>query len=203
MMESAVKMERGVRRSQAVEAARDVFWARGYNDASISEIVGVTGLNRYALYSEFGGKRELFLACLADFFEERARRYTPAMQDVSKTPFERLRSVLSLMIDDMASEDRGCLMCQTAVEVARDDQEIAAAVERYFGCILEFLAAPLREAQAQGALNPNLTPEAAAQLLFDAKLSLGVYARAGAERAQMQRIVDATLAAISAPQAPN
>lgn len=189
------------RRAAAVQAAKEIFWKRGYADASMAEMVEATGLNRYALYSEFGGKRELFLAALDDYFEECGRCYMPVMMNPEIAPFDRIRSVMNLMIDDMAASGRGCLMSQIAVEVAREDETIGAAVHEYFRRILAFLGAPLTEAAEAGRLNPNLTPEAAAQLVFDAKLSIGVHARAGADRARLERIVDVTMAALGAPQA--
>lgn len=191
----------GARRAAAIEAAKEIFWSRGYADASIAEMVAATGLNRYALYSEFGGKRDLFLAALDAYFEQCGHKYAPAMYNESVGPFERIRDALELMIADMADSDRGCLMCQTAVEVAREDPVISAAVTEYFSRIVAILTVPLAEAAEAGDLNPNLTTDAAAQLVFDAKLSIGVHARAGADRAQLDRIVETTLAALSAPPA--
>ncbi|MEM9724784.1 MAG: helix-turn-helix domain-containing protein, partial [Pseudomonadota bacterium] len=112
------------RRAMAVEAAREVFWARGYEDASIADIIEASGLNRYAIYAEFEGKRELFLACLADFVAERRARIAPILFDAARPPLARLRRAFHMMIDEMLSDRRGCLMSQTAIEVARDDPVI-------------------------------------------------------------------------------
>ena len=189
----------GARRSAAVEAAREVFWSRGYEDASIAEIVEVSGLNRYAIYSEFGGKRELFLACLGDFVEERRQRYGAAIMDRTKTPMERVRNAFALLIDDMVADRRGCLISQTAVEVARADPSIAETVQGYFQQLKEHLSVPLIEEAAAGRLNPNLTPQMGAQLLFNLKTTISVLTRAGAPRALLDQALEATLTALQAP----
>lgn len=184
------------RRAEAVDVAKEIFWTSGYADASIAEIVKATGLNRYALYSEFGGKRELFLAALDRYYNQCGEKYFAIIGDRAVPPMTRVENVMTEMIEDMAAEDRGCLMCQHAVEVAREDPVIAAAVADYFSQICDGIEAPIREAAEAGALNPNLSSRQAAQIVFDAKMSIGVYARAGADRAQLDRIVAATLAAI-------
>lgn len=190
----------GARRATAVEAAREVFWSRGYEEASIAEIVEASGLNRYALYSEFGGKRELFLACLGDFVQERRQRYGPAIMDLTKAPMERVRAAFALLIDDMIADRRGCLISQTAVEVAREDPAIGETVQGYFRQLIEHLSAPLVEESAEGRLNPNLTPQMGGQLLFNLKITISVLARAGAPRALLDQTLETTLTALQAPQ---
>ncbi|MEO1331161.1 MAG: TetR/AcrR family transcriptional regulator [Pseudomonadota bacterium] len=189
----------GARRAEAVEIAKEIFWKSGYADASIAEIVEATGLNRYALYSEFGGKRELFLEALDSYYNQCGEKYHAAVQDPKLKPLERIQIVLQMMAEDVGAQERGCLMCQIAVEVAREDEGIGTAVGSYFEQIRDALEAPLAEAAAAGELNPNLSPKDAATVVFDAKMSLGVHARSGADPEQWRRIVAATMAAISAP----
>jgi AcrR family transcriptional regulator len=45
-----------------LDAARKVFTARGFSEASIAEVVGEAGSSVGSLYHHFGGKSELFLA---------------------------------------------------------------------------------------------------------------------------------------------
>ena len=189
----------GARRAEAVEVAKEIFWSSGYADASIADIVAATGLNRYALYSEFGGKRDLFLAALESYFNDCDDKYGGAIRGASLSPLASVRLVLDMMAEDVGTDERGCLMCQVAVEVAREDATIADAVAEYFQRIRNALEIPLRIAAEMGDLNPGLSPQDAAVLVFDAKLSLGVHARAGAKAADLQRIIQATMAAITAP----
>ena len=44
----------------AVEKAMQVFWARGYEGASIAELTAAMGISRPSLYAAFGDKRRLF-----------------------------------------------------------------------------------------------------------------------------------------------
>ena len=43
----------------AVESAMQVFWEKGFEPASIADLLAGTGLNRGSLYNAFGGKQQL------------------------------------------------------------------------------------------------------------------------------------------------
>lgn len=62
-------------RSTLLSAARDVFSASGFAEASIAEVVGRAGASVGSLYHHFGGKADLYLAMFEDYAvrqEERA-----------------------------------------------------------------------------------------------------------------------------------
>ncbi len=59
-------------RSVLVERAREVFLERGFHGASLDEIADRAGYSKGAVYSNFVGKDELFLAVLDAHFERRA-----------------------------------------------------------------------------------------------------------------------------------
>lgn len=60
-------------RSCLVEAAAKVFSRRGYDKASLDEVAEEAGFTKGAVYSNFKGKEDLFLATIDAHFEERLR----------------------------------------------------------------------------------------------------------------------------------
>jgi TetR/AcrR family transcriptional repressor of nem operon len=50
-----------------VEAAKELFWRRGYAGTSLGDVEAATGLNRSSLYQAFGSKEQLFDAALDDY----------------------------------------------------------------------------------------------------------------------------------------
>jgi TetR/AcrR family transcriptional repressor of nem operon len=54
----------------AINAAKDLFWSRGYTATSIRDLVPVLGLRSGSLYGAFGGKRSLFLRALRRYAAE-------------------------------------------------------------------------------------------------------------------------------------
>src|SRR6478752_4473532 len=45
---------------QVEDAAMKLFWERGFDGVSISDVTAVTGVNRRSIYAEFGSKEKLF-----------------------------------------------------------------------------------------------------------------------------------------------
>src|SRR3569623_1603694 len=63
--EKSIMSERGrprtFDRTAALRRAMDVFWAKGYEGASISDLAVAMGINSPSLYAAYGSKEALFL----------------------------------------------------------------------------------------------------------------------------------------------
>jgi TetR/AcrR family transcriptional repressor of nem operon len=57
-------------RSDVLRRAARLFWEKGFEGAHLQELVEVTGLNRFALYKEFGGKEGLFHEALRSYIAD-------------------------------------------------------------------------------------------------------------------------------------
>jgi AcrR family transcriptional regulator len=68
-------------RSELVDAAWAVFLRRGFHGASLDEIAEEAGYTKGAVYSNFAGKDELFLAVLEEHFRRRADAYSEFIFD--------------------------------------------------------------------------------------------------------------------------
>src|SRR6516162_8946209 len=121
---------KGYDRHAVLVAARDLFWERGYEATSISDLEQRTGLNRSSLYQEFGSKHELFeaaLECYADrvitqLFAE--LRNDDATLDTVAGLFTQLAK---LFCSETALATHGCLMVNATAELAAHDQRIRHA----------------------------------------------------------------------------
>ena len=51
-------------KEEVLEAATTLFWTKGFEGTSMNDLVEQTGLNKHSMYSEFGDKEGLFLACM-------------------------------------------------------------------------------------------------------------------------------------------
>jgi AcrR family transcriptional regulator len=75
-------------RAGLIEAARRVFLERGFHAATLEEIAERAGYTKGAVYSNFSGKDDLFLAMLAEHYARRAETYAelvPESDDVEET----------------------------------------------------------------------------------------------------------------------
>ena len=70
-------------RADLVAAAREVFMRRGFHGASLEEISDHAGYTKGAVYSNFAGKDELFLAVFDAHAAGRTRAYAEAVASAS------------------------------------------------------------------------------------------------------------------------
>ncbi len=93
------RMDRKARtRADLIAAARRVFLARGFHAATLEEIAEDAGYTKGAVYSNFAGKDDLFLALLAEHYAQRAATYASlvlAEEDAEQT----YRSIATFMLD--------------------------------------------------------------------------------------------------------
>jgi AcrR family transcriptional regulator len=66
------------RRAEILEAALEVFAARGYHHSSLEEIASSAGISKALIYEHFPSKRELQAALLQDQVQELFRRLAEA-----------------------------------------------------------------------------------------------------------------------------
>src|SRR5215467_1252825 len=103
-------------RLEVLDRAMRVFWERGYEAASVQNLVDATGVNRASLYATFGGKKELFLSSLARYEEVVVKPLLATLNDPDP------RRALERMFDGIVrrvsnpSFPRGCFYTNTSLE---------------------------------------------------------------------------------------
>ncbi|MEP1537844.1 MAG: TetR/AcrR family transcriptional regulator [Paracoccaceae bacterium] len=116
-----------------VELALEQFWTAGYFASSMDDLVKSTGVSRYGIYSAFGGKDELFLACF-EVYQKTV--VTPAFAQVEAlgADLDAVRRYFEYQIQ-RASEaglpGPGCLVANSTTEVAPVMPEAKAMVEAH------------------------------------------------------------------------
>ncbi|MEM8985553.1 MAG: TetR/AcrR family transcriptional regulator [Pseudomonadota bacterium] len=182
--------------SEVIAVASQLFWRDGYDGVSIDDVVQETGFNRYALYRAFGGKRDLFIAALDAYHQKGRALVMEAMADPNLTAFEALGSAISLKMKDDGMFAAGCLLCTTAVELAAHDEDVSRRVLGYFSEMKGMLGAVMARAQAEGELAPGRDSSEAAEVMFSIFLAIGVQARAGAARQDVEKMVHSAIASL-------
>nr|WP_298982714.1 TetR/AcrR family transcriptional regulator [uncultured Roseibium sp.] len=121
------------------------FWVYGYEATSMDDLVRATGVGRGAIYSDFGGKKDLFLACLSHFQDASV---TPALAIVEAegSGIEAIATYLKggvVRIKEIGFPGRGCLMGNTLTELGPHDDEIAKVVRAHYDRLTDGFARAL------------------------------------------------------------
>lgn len=146
-----------------VTALRDVFRARGWDGASLSDLSAATGLSRASLYHHFpNGKADMAAAALDDV-ERRLANELLAPLRAAGAPEERLATEVELLRGYYRNGDLGCLL--GALALGRGEHGLGGRVTAAFESWIAELArlAEERGVEAPAARRNALTVVAALQ----------------------------------------
>ena len=142
-------------------AALGVFWQNGYFATSMDDLVRATGVSRHGIYSDFGSKEGLFLACFD--------AYKAEIVDKAFAPVERnsagLDAIATYFEAQIALAEAkglpgpGCFVANAQTEVAPTNGRVAARVSAHNSRIYNGFRSVLRR------LADRSVPEARVQAL--------------------------------------
>ncbi|MEM8754037.1 MAG: TetR/AcrR family transcriptional regulator [Pseudomonadota bacterium] len=185
----------------ALDAAVEVFWAKGYEGASLDDLTGAMGINRPSLYAAFGDKRALFAAALRRYGDGAGRA---ALDAFAAEPDVRAatRRFLEVSLDGQARSGdcaKGCLIASCAAPAAPFLPEAADAVAGGLAASEAALTERFAAEVAAGALSPRPEPAARAVILLDLMQAQAYRARAGATKEALAALIPARVDAALAP----
>ena len=178
-------------------SAADVFSERGYHGTSINDLAVATGLSAGSLYKAFADKRAVFLATVEHQSLRRGKELSEAIAS-EQLGLNKLRAALThyAAISCGADGRRGCLVVNTAVELAAGDDEIARLVKAAFRRREALLADLVRQGQADGSVAADVDVDAAARFLLSLMQGLRVVGKSMPTRSEMKAAVDVALRAL-------
>jgi TetR/AcrR family transcriptional repressor of nem operon len=186
---------------QVLDRAVDCFWLRGYEATSVRDLADRMGIGGASLYNAYGDKRGLFIAALARY-ADRSMRERIARLEQGGRPKEAIRAFLAEIVDrSLEDPDRkGCLLVNSALDVAPHDAAIGRVVADYLGELRAFFRRNLVAARAAGQVPRQADPDELANHLLGVVLGIRVLARTRADRAQLEAIARPALRLLDMPR---
>jgi TetR/AcrR family transcriptional repressor of nem operon len=188
----------------ARERAMELFWRQGYHATSLDDLVSELGVQRYGIYSTFKSKQGLFLAALEHYLTSvvGALLHDLEQPDAGLAAIQAYFARMASIARTPAGL-RGCLMCNTAVELAPHDQAVGVQVSAFLRRLEAAFGGAIANAQRRGELAPVVTPVDGARYLTGVVLGLNVYVKTPVERDAIDTYIRVALSAIDAhPSAP-
>ncbi|GAB4203972.1 MAG: TetR/AcrR family transcriptional regulator [Roseiflexaceae bacterium] len=184
-------------RSRALRKAMRLFWRKGYSATSVHDLGAELGLKPGSLYNAFQDKHSLFLEALDCYQADEGGPSCQLLEGPSGTRAQ-IRQIFEAVVElDLADPERkGCLMVNTAVELAPHDpvvrERVAAAREQ----MLRAVRIAVVRGQQAGEIGAHHDPDALAAFLVNTLHGLRLTAKMTADRAALMAIVDVTMRAL-------
>ena len=196
-METVTQSGRGRPREfdpeEALSAALQVFWRRGYEGASLAELTEAMGITKPSLYACFGNKEALFRKAL-DLYERDKLCYMKSALDAptSREVAERLLRG-SLAIQTNSTDPKGCMGVISAVGGTAHSECIRDEILTRRASSDRALVARLQRARDEGDLPGHVDPAALACYLSTVLQGMAVQAGAGVAVERLEALIDTTL----------
>lgn len=174
----------------AVENAMQVFWEKGFEPASIADLLAETGLNKGSLYNAFGGKQQLFVRALQKY--DRERQAMLAKQEALDDPQKAIATFFdNTVARTVADQDhKGCFLFNTALQINTHDEEVNTIVTNGVREVEAFFRRSIEVGQARGEMPKELAPEATAKALLALIVAIRVLGRGVFTEASLRTIAD-------------
>jgi len=184
-------------RDEALHKAMEVFWSRGYEAASIQDLVNHMGINRQSLYDTFGDKHGLYLLALDRYREVEGRRLFELLERPG--PVKKiLRQLFASVVDKALCEGqrRGCFMGNAMSELAGRCKETASRTCSNMAATEDAFYRTLLRGKREGELKGVGDPRAMARFLNTNLQGLVLVAKATQDRKTLEDVVKVTLSVL-------
>jgi AcrR family transcriptional regulator len=119
-------------RERILEAARELFYARGIRGVSVDEIAAAARTNKMTLYRHFESKDLLIVEYLRDLAAEADAAWAELTRAHPGDPLAQLRAWVELIGNALAGPtNRGCALANAAVEIPEKDHPARAVIEQH------------------------------------------------------------------------
>ena len=179
---------------QVLEAAMQLFWEKGYEATSLSDLTSRMGIQRPSIYSTFGDKRELFEAALRRYTTSRASDIRSRLQKYSS-----VKEAFSIFFADIITEEyegdlsKGCFCINTMVELAPHDEKFEVLTREHQMYLAVIFQETIERGIQTGELDANTDAKSLAQALIVALIGITVMMKSRPQRSFVDNAVAATL----------
>ena len=180
----------------ALQKAMEVFWARGYEAASLAELLKNMSISRKSMYDTFGNKQSLFLKALELYAQTELRSIRERLLAPGST-IENIEQLLNSWQETHSKPNsKGCLLGTSTADFNTSDIEIAPVLRNYFIRLENIYYEAIAKAQAAGELNPKASVRDLARLLLCTTQGMALVGRVLDSETILQSVVSTTVEAL-------
>jgi AcrR family transcriptional regulator len=177
-------------RDEALDRAMHLFWRRGYEATSVSDLTETMGITPPSLYAAFGDKKRLFL--------EAVDRYQSGPGSFAQAAFNEPtaeRAMRRLMMDTIDSffepgNPKGCMVVLAATNCTTDSSDILDELTGRRRMAERLVRDRIAAGRDAGEIPSGADIDTLAGMIVTTLYGLSIKARDGASRASLRKVVE-------------
>lgn len=177
---------------EALMTAVQVFWAKGYDGASMKDLTEAMGINSPSLYASFGDKHQLYLKAIHRYITKDA--CAPLLAFEAETDITcAVRAFLEESIGDATQQDgnlTGCFLSSCVATSAGEVDGVQELLRQSIEATDARIAQRFEAAKADGQLDRDFPSLERARLMLDLRQGHALRGRAGLDPATMCASLD-------------
>ncbi|HEX3044913.1 MAG TPA: TetR/AcrR family transcriptional regulator [Bacillota bacterium] len=184
-------------RNTALLKAMQVFWAKGFEGASMSDLTETMGISRSSLYETFGDKEDLFLEALNFYMQDIDRRRMATFTRTGSVK-QGMKDFLYGAVKFVLNEEQpgGCFLTNTATALGTLDPHFQEMIRRHLEKQEEEFYLLLEQGVKSGEISPEKNPRELARFFVGLIRGVTVVARIHKDRKLLEDIVNVGLKAM-------
>jgi TetR/AcrR family transcriptional regulator, transcriptional repressor for nem operon len=177
-----------------LEAAMQCFWAQGYELTSVRDLAVQMGIKGASLYNAFGDKRSLYRRALDYYLEQSVRDRISRLERLP--PYSAIHGFFDEIIERSVKDKRrrGCMLVNSALELAPHDAEFRKIISRETIFIEAFFRRCVIAGQQDGTISAIRPAAELAKVLLSVLLGIRVLARTRPQRIVLEGAANGVLA---------
>jgi len=176
-------------RDAALEAAMQVFWEKGFEATSISDLTVAMGLNPPSIYSAFGDKEGLFLEAVQRYSDGNRESCPYYDEATARGAIEKLLTYSAHELTE-SCHPRGCLMAMATATSANCSDQLRKVIAQKRTSARDSLRERIRRGIKEGDVPAGTDAVALGDFYFTILAGMALQAREGATRKSLLATVE-------------
>ncbi len=182
---------------EVLEIAMHLFWRKGYNDTSISDLLKAMKISKSTFYYAFNSKYQLFEQCI---YRLRDRQIAKTMIDLQQA--ENGRSFIEKLLYDIEKityakeSSHNDFLMDTVFETSEHHPRIATLISNTSLRFVEILKLAIERGQSERVISEHKDPNELAYYFISSIAGLRTMAKANTEQRNIRNIISITLTAL-------
>ena len=180
----------------ALAAATQQFWRVGYEATSLHDLLDEMKLSKSSLYQTFGSKHALFIRSI-DYYQESLVDDLSEVLEDSRSSKAFLQKFLEGVVAEASSiKKKGCLLVNTANELAHRDKTISKAVSRGMSNVANVIKLAIEQGKEENTISSKVKTDELVSYVMTNVSGLRTMIKSGAKKTTLNPVVSLTLKTI-------